>query len=63
MEDIVPEHRKNHADESVSITRAEICPVHINLHHLSIKTVELQSFCNFWLISFSCYFSVFELES
>ena len=30
MEDIVPEHRKNHAHESVSIKRAEICPMHIN---------------------------------
>ena len=30
IEDIVPEHCKNHAHESVSIKRAEICPMHIN---------------------------------
>ena len=55
----VPEHRKNHAHELVSIRRENLP----TLHHLSIKSVELQSFCNFWLISFSCYFSGLELES
>ena len=30
MEDIVPEHRKNCAHESVSTKRAEICPMYIN---------------------------------
>ena len=64
MEDIVPEDRKNHAHESVSI-KQENLPNAYNLYitSISIKTAELQSFCNLWLISFSCYFGVFELES
>ena len=64
MEDIVPEHRKNHARESVPI-KWENLPNAYNLYvtSISIKTVELQSFCSFWLISFSCNFSIFELES
>ena len=62
-EDVVPEHRKSHAHESVSISGGKVCPTHINFkNHLSIKTEELQLFCNFWLISFGCYFRVFELE-
>ena len=40
----------------------KVCPLHINFKS-PLKTVELQCFCNFWLISFSCYISVFELES
>ena len=46
-----------------SLSGGKVCPGHINYRSLQYKTIELQSFCNFWLISFSCYFSVFELES
>ena len=59
-EDIVPEHHKNYAHELVSIRQENLPNALQSLHHISIKIVELQSFCNFWLISFSCYFSVFE---
>ena len=41
MEDIVPERRKNHAHESVSIKRAEICPMHINFTSLRYENCRI----------------------
>ena len=41
MEDIVPEHRKNDAHESVSIKRAEICPMHLNFTSTQYKNCRI----------------------
>ena len=63
MEDIVPEHRKNHAYELVSIKRAEICPMHINFKAPQYNNSRIGIILQFLVDSFSFYFSVFELES
>ena len=48
MEDIVPEHRKNDAHESVSIKRENLSNAYnLYITAISIKTVELQSFFQF----------------
>ena len=77
MEDIVPEHSKNHAHESVSIKRAEICPLHINFTSPQYKNCRIAIILQFlvefiqllfqsfwtWILILGPYFSVFKLES
>ena len=65
MEDIVREHRKNHAYESVSIKPAETCPMHINFTapRTWYNNSRIGIILQFLVDSFSFYFSVFELES
>ena len=63
MDDIVPEHHKNHAYESVSIKRAETCPMHINFTAPQYNNSRIGIIFQFLVDSFSFYFSVFELKS
>ena len=62
MEDC-PEHRKNHAHESVSITRAKICPMHINFTSPQYKNCRIAIILQFLVDFIQLLFSVFELES
>ena len=70
MEDIVPVYRKNHAHKSVSIKRAEICPMHINFTSSQYKNCRiaiilqfLVDFIQLLFLILGPYFSVFKLES
>ena len=49
MEDIVPKHCKNHAHESVSINRAEICPMHINFTSPQYKNCRIAIILQFFV--------------